>query len=553
MRVLREDTGQDFTLAVPPLARGGEAAVYALAANPSLVAKVYHRPTPEGASKLAAMIAFPPADTDTWSAARHVAWPVSRLLGAEEQVVVGYLMPRVENARRIVEFTNPRARLHFCPLFHYGYLLRTARNLAAAVSGLHERGFVLGDLNESNVLVNPQAHVTLVDADSFQVPGPAGVFRCRVGKAEYTPPELQDICLAGRDLGPEHDAFALGVLIFQLLMQGLHPFAGVSAEDGDADPLPARIRAGWWPYAWKRTGPVRPAPQAPPWAVLPPAVQELFTCCFEDGHADPGRRPGAAAWQQALEEAEGQMAVCASNSQHRHPRGLDVCPWCVLARDRGRDPFPSAEQVQTLRATRLANRTALHPSGLGLPQETAPPAARPQLDPDDPLPPRAVEVRRESSPEPLPLSRKEPPAIRPPSSRAVWVAAGAIGAILGIVAVLMTYEPLPPNPRAEATESAPPHRPPARPALVAAEEAEQAWKQAVADCQEAQKTYEQFLRQYQQSLQDFARKRATRAAVAQNLEKLREQALVVQQRQRVLAEKTRLREETRQALLRDRP
>ncbi len=553
MRLLREDNGQDLTLAVPPLARGGEAAVYALAANPSLVAKVYHRPTPEGAAKLAAMIAFPPADSDTWAAARHVAWPISRLLGGDDgEAVVGCLMPRVENARRVVEFTNPRARLRACPLFHYGYLLRTARNLAAAVRGLHERGFVLGDLNESNVLVTPQARVTLVDADSFQVPGPAGVHRCRVGKPEYTPPELQDVCLAGRDLGPEHDAFALGVLVFQLLMQGLHPFAGVSTEDPDTDTLLARIRAGWWPYAWERAGPVRPAPHAPPWAVLPPAVQELFTCCFEDGHADPARRPDAAAWEGALEEAEGAMAVCAANAQHHHPRGLDVCPWCVLARDTGRDPFPSAEQVQTLRATRLARRTVLHGASAGTSQVMAAPAPPPKLDPDDPLPPRAVADRPAAPPAAPPAPPMPPAPVRASGSRAAWIAAAAVGTVLGIVGVLWNYQP-PASHRPTVEEGTASHRPPAKSAQQAADEAEQAWKQTDADLQEALKGYQQALRQYEQSLQDLVRKRLPREVVSANLEKLRERALLVQRLQRVLAEKSRLRDEARQALQREKP
>src|SRR5205823_14626086 len=138
-------------------------------------------------------------------------------------------------------------------------------------------------LNESNVLVTPQALVTLVDADSFQVPGPGRVYRCRVGKPEFTPPELQGAPFADVDRGPEHDAFALGVLVFQLLMQGLHPFAGMFTGEGEPDPLPVRIAAGFWPYAWERPGPFQPIPYAPPWAVLPPPVQELFFACFEEG------------------------------------------------------------------------------------------------------------------------------------------------------------------------------------------------------------------------------------------------------------------------------
>src|SRR5207249_1467726 len=100
-------------------------------------AKVYHRPAPEHADKLAAMLAAPPADPGAGSGHVSIAWPVDRLLSTTDAArVVGYLMPRVQNVRLIQEFYNPRARLQACPLFHYGYLLRTARNLAISVRAL---------------------------------------------------------------------------------------------------------------------------------------------------------------------------------------------------------------------------------------------------------------------------------------------------------------------------------------------------------------------------------------------------------------------------------
>src|SRR5262249_20945180 len=143
-------------------------------------------------------IAAPPADPMYGTGHASIAWPVERLLGVDgPRDVVGYLMPRVARALPVYEVYNPRSRLRLSPLFHQGYLLRTARNLAAAVAALHERDYVVGDLNETNVLVTNQALVTLVDTDSFQVHDPHGdggggrrVFRCPVGKAEYTPPEL---------------------------------------------------------------------------------------------------------------------------------------------------------------------------------------------------------------------------------------------------------------------------------------------------------------------------------------------------------------------------
>src|SRR4051794_3047217 len=154
MRVQQEKTGREFALDDPPLARGGEATLYALPGRPDLVAKVYHRPTPEHAAKLGTMLAAPPVGTGAAGHPAHltVAWPVDRLLAPDGGRVVGYLMPRVEGARRVCEVYNPQARRRGCPSFHYGYLLRTARNLAAAVGMLHRRGCVIGDLNESNVL-----------------------------------------------------------------------------------------------------------------------------------------------------------------------------------------------------------------------------------------------------------------------------------------------------------------------------------------------------------------------------------------------------------------
>jgi DNA-binding helix-hairpin-helix protein with protein kinase domain len=341
--VLRESTSEAVALEGKPRAVGGEASLYLVPGRSDLLAKVYHRPTAEHAAKLQAMLTHPPAAHVRSGPNPAVAWPLDRLL-AKEGEVVGYVMPFVAGAHPAVEFFNPRSRLRLCPLFHHGYLLRTARNLAAAVAALHERRYVIGDLNESNVLVTSQGLVTLVDADSMQVPrqpGP-GCHRCPVGKPEYTPPELQGARFADFDRGPEHDAFALGVLIFQLLMQGVHPFAGQPLKHGDAAELPVRITAGHWPYARSRPVPYRPGPNAPPLETLPPLVQELMRRCFEEGHARSVRRPAAVEWQTALAEAERQLAACPANAQHVFPRHLDDCPWCRLGRRLGRDPFPPA-------------------------------------------------------------------------------------------------------------------------------------------------------------------------------------------------------------------
>jgi formylglycine-generating enzyme required for sulfatase activity len=83
------------------------------------------------------------------------------------------------------------------------------------MAALHARGYVVGDVNESNVLVAERSLITLVDTDSFQVrDAQTGVvYRCPVGKPEFTPPELQGRRFADVDRNPEHDQFGLAVLL----------------------------------------------------------------------------------------------------------------------------------------------------------------------------------------------------------------------------------------------------------------------------------------------------------------------------------------------------
>jgi DNA-binding helix-hairpin-helix protein with protein kinase domain len=351
MHVQLERASLALVLQGPPLARGGEAAIYEMPQHPQWLAKVYHKPTTCQAAKLSHMIAAPPIDPMAGRGHVSIAWPLDRLLAAgSERACLGYVMPRVIKARPLFEFYNPKARLQQCPLFHFGYLMRTARNLAIAVRALHERGYVIGDLNESNVLVNNKALVTIVDTDSFQVSATDQVYRCPVGKLEYTPPELQGARFAEVDRRPEHDCFALAVLIFQLLMQGVHPFTGIYTGQGEPAVLAERIQAGHWPYAQQRGVPYKPSPLAPVLDTLPPPLPQLMYRCFEDGHHNPAVRPDASTWQKALQKAEKELVACPVNAQHLYAGALSACPWCRLARVQKRDLFPSRQDIAAARA-----------------------------------------------------------------------------------------------------------------------------------------------------------------------------------------------------------
>lgn len=350
MKVLRCLPEQEIINLSVSLGRGGEACIYAVPSDGDLVAKVYHKPTVAHAHKLQAMLANPPENPTASLGHISIAWPQDILRAADgSDRIIGFLMPRIREMRPIIDFYNPRTRRLHCPLFSYHYLLRTARNLAAAFAALHNSGYCVGDVNESNILVSDTALVSLVDTDSFQVREPDSdvVYRCPVGKPEFTPPELQNKIFAHHDREISHDLFGLAVLIFQLLMEGTHPFSGVFQGIPDPPPYEARISAGHFTYSKKRQVPYRPTPIAPPWDILPPSLQELFIRCFEDGHNDSQSRPSAQTWLLAIAEAEDALITCTSNPQHRYSNHLHVCPWCERAlRLGGRDPFPSMRAIE---------------------------------------------------------------------------------------------------------------------------------------------------------------------------------------------------------------
>jgi WD40 repeat protein len=348
VRVKTERTGKIFNLS-KPLSKGGEGTIYEVPRHPNLLAKVYHRDkrNPERFRKLQIMVAYPPDNPTDNLGHPSIAWPIELLREITSNQLVGFVMPRVHQSLRLSEVYNPRARREKIPLFNYRYLVRTARNLCAAVQAVHQADYVIGDLNESNVLVSDRALVTLVDADSFQVRDPqtGGVYRSLVGRHEYTPPELQGCSFTDVDRCPEHDAFALAILIFRLLMEGFHPFDGKYQSKGEPPTIVERIRKGYFPYA-NSYSIIVPPPPAPPFEMLHPDIQVLFLRCFDDGHRNRSVRPRVDDWLRALKAAEDELCQCDQNPQHYYWRHLQNCPWCKRREKlRGCDPFPSNQTV----------------------------------------------------------------------------------------------------------------------------------------------------------------------------------------------------------------
>lgn len=329
------------------LGAGGEATVYSVPNDRSLAAKVYLKPSNDRAQKLLVMAANPPAETSPGAPNPQIAWPQDLLwtTGRKSQIA-GFLMLRIEGMAPIIDIYSPHVRLMSRPWFDYRLLLKACISLSGAVEMPHQAGYVIGDLNHSNIFVADDARVTLIDADSFQVWDPNGgaVFLCPVYTPAFTAPELHHQGLIKTERSLEQDDFGLGVLAFLMLMGGLHPFSGVQLGQGEAAPLFSRIASGDFPYSRKRRTMVAPPPIALPFETLHPGLQDLFYRCFEDGHHEPDQRPDSTEWREALLEAEQNLAVCETNPQHQYASHQTACSWCIRTLQLGgRDPFPSRD------------------------------------------------------------------------------------------------------------------------------------------------------------------------------------------------------------------
>src|SRR5262249_48305253 len=157
-------------------------------------------------------------------------------------------------------------------------------------------------------------------------------------------------------------------------------------------------------------------------------------------------RPDAAAWQQALEQAEQALAACPVNSQHVYHHGLTACPWCELARRQGRDPFPSKEDVQAgkVEAQPAMAQTPLPAAGT-LPAARATPSPASWAASPPPLPAAGLgrpsdqvlelEIMQETPPAPVPGRRGPSRDFPEPEQKSRSYLAVYLG--LGGVAVLL--------------------------------------------------------------------------------------------------------------------
>lgn len=332
MRQVYNSKGQPIKLGAE-LGRGGEGGVFEVSGDPARVAKIYDKPVEaEKAAKLSAVVSLA-----TPELLKLTAWPVDTLHDLPGGKVVGVLMFKLSSHKEIHQLYSPKSRLTQFTKADWRFLVHAAANVARAFHILHEGGNVIGDVNHGNIFVSSDATVKLIDCDSFQISTTDGrKFLCPVGVSTHTPPELQGKSFANTYRTPNHDAFGLAVVIFQLLFMGRHPFSGTYLGVGD---MPLEKAIGEFRFAYGASAGARQMRQ-PPGSLSLDAVTRSVADLFFRAFTRQDNRPTAKEWIDALSDLARNLKSCTEHPAHYYLKTLSSCPWCEIEGQTGATLFP---------------------------------------------------------------------------------------------------------------------------------------------------------------------------------------------------------------------
>ena len=307
------------------LAHGGEGFVYKLGINPHYLVKICKDETLNNTCKqsafcdrLNAMLAL-----EECRKADFLAWPQLPVFDANRKVI-GFVMPRA-NGRTLRALYAPCQVRRFFPSWDRLQVTKVALNVVNAVQMLARHRVLVNDFNPDNFLVDKQGKVTLIDCDSFQIPGAGeeqNAFLTRTFTPEYTAPELLfKPELFNCERTPEQVRFSLAVVTFMILMSGLHPYA----QCGGSDPV-ENLKSGKCPLD-KTSGVRLPVGWYKSLSWLPESLKEYFVKMFVDGYKEPMKRPLIGDLKIELENFieimrkstnKNQRAICPENVRRKN-------------------------------------------------------------------------------------------------------------------------------------------------------------------------------------------------------------------------------------------
>ena len=160
----------------------------------------------------------------------YICWPEDILLSSENNgEFVGYVMKHVRRPESLSDKIEELDLLSKTGDSKYDrrFLMQYCRKIAEQFRELHENNILVGDVNETNILVSSEdEEVYFVDTDSYQFDD----YKALVGQEVYTSPEYMENSDDSEQLSYDKprtikdEQFAMAVMFYRILFLGAWPF-----------------------------------------------------------------------------------------------------------------------------------------------------------------------------------------------------------------------------------------------------------------------------------------------------------------------------------------
>lgn len=284
-------------------ASGGEGTVYSLPGNDKILIKVYKEQTLQDPVKLDELRQRITAMSSIQACRSmdFLAWPIMPVCNKQKQII-GFAMRRCEGKSFLSLRGAENVSRNF-PGWDRKHLALVAMDFLRKVKLLRQYGVQINDFNPANFLVDQKGKVSFIDCDSFQIsPRGKNVSITRTFFPSHCPPELlKNKALLGQVRNIHQLEFGTAIILFNLLMCGLHPYSYYDPANKSACGNPdenllkgrcplgrgagCRLPVGNWYNLWS-------------W--LTKNTKEAFINTFREGHGNPAMRTSLDDWERHL-------------------------------------------------------------------------------------------------------------------------------------------------------------------------------------------------------------------------------------------------------------
>ncbi|MCQ2377805.1 MAG: hypothetical protein MJ016_01160 [Victivallaceae bacterium] len=229
------------------------------------------------------------------------AWPRMPVFDAQRHMI-GFAMNNFNGTSFLSLMGGSRDFQRRFPQWDRLTLAQIALDFIRKLNFLAKHGVLVNDFNPQNFLVDDTGKVSFIDCDSFQISDAGGCHITKTFFPSHIAPELlKDKSALTQPRGIHQLEFGAAIIVFQVLMCGLHPYnyydpsrqsaCGTPDENLLHGRCPLGIGAGCrFPSGnWYNL-----------WSWLTGDIKGAFIATFRDGHGNPAARTTLEAWEKHL-------------------------------------------------------------------------------------------------------------------------------------------------------------------------------------------------------------------------------------------------------------